>query len=209
MQQRQHLMVGMIYILTVFFCHCLHPLYHFVLFILTGFYIVIIILLRCFVWMNVIYKEVKTFSEYSKSDNIRRYVTYIDLLFIFVSVWIHTIALFYLCWLFFLLLLLLYCDISVACIYIILNNITTQNYQKQFKVSVIYLSMVYSMVLAPLFLCLIYNQFFPSLLYLQLLFVTKISPPNFQQCHNKSSATSVKVWYGWYYLCVSLYQIFY
>ena len=48
------------------------PYYFFVLFVLTCYYIVIIIVLRCVPCMYLIYTEVKLLSEHSNSDNNRR-----------------------------------------------------------------------------------------------------------------------------------------
>ena len=81
------------FIYWLIFFLCLTSYYCFVLFMLTYFYIFIIIVLRYVPHAHRLSTEVTTLSEHSNSDNIRRQGIYIDLMRIFVSICIHTIAL--------------------------------------------------------------------------------------------------------------------
>ena len=76
---------------------------------------------------------------------------------------------------FFWLSLLFYYNISVTCIDRILHNITTNQQQQQYKVSTIYLLMVYFTFYSTFLFCLLYDiiYLFYHWFYLQFLFVTK------------------------------------
>ena len=184
LQQRQHLTIGMIYLLIAYFCFCLSPKYRFVLFMLNYCYIIIIIVLLCVPHVYKIYIEVKTIPEHSNSENIRWQVIYISTywkyLYIFASI---------------LLLCFIYTNFLPIVIIIVLqyfhcvywqeftqhhNTAAATASEGRYNIYILIVSFIFCSAFFILF-TLLYDKISYHSFYLQLLFVNIGHSQNFQQ----------------------------